>query len=223
MTKASTSRAAIGKDKVAARLHAAGLKLPPAQTAALTAYLELLAQWNRVFNLTGIRSREELVERHLVESLTLAPLLRGGRVADIGTGAGLPGIPLAVAAPDREFSLIESRAKRVRFLRHAVAMLGLDNALVEHCRVEDLPSPRPFDTVLARAVAPPEKLIRIARPLLVRGGVLLVLTAAHLGEELRSLAPTLGLRPVGSETGRRIRSVIVALERPAHGEAGWRV
>ena len=128
MTKASTRTASIGEDAVAGRLRAAGFELAPAPCAALTAYLELLAQWNRVFNLTGIRSREALVQRHVVESLTLGPLLRGGRVADVGTGAGLPGIPLAITAPEREFTLIESRAKRVRFLRHVVSMLGLDNA-----------------------------------------------------------------------------------------------
>ncbi|WP_428100578.1 16S rRNA (guanine(527)-N(7))-methyltransferase RsmG [Candidatus Rariloculus sp.] len=221
MTKASTRTASISEDAVAGRLRAAGFELAPAPCATLTAYLELLAQWNRVFNLTGIRSREALVQRHVVESLTLGPLLRGGRVADVGTGAGLPGIPLAITAPEREFTLIESRAKRVRFLRHVVSMLGLDNARVEHCRVEDLPSARPFDTVLARAVAPPEELIRIARPLMACGGVLLVLTAAHLGQELRGLAPGLGLRPVAPSAPSaegRIRSVIVALERPEPGE-----
>ena len=215
------SSAATGEAAVTARLHAAGLKLAPAQCAALSGYLELLGQWNRVFNLTGIRSREALVERHLVESLTLAPLMRGSRVADIGTGAGLPGIPLAIAAPEREFTLIESRAKRVRFLRHVVSMLELGNAHVEHSRVEDLPSGQPFDTVLARAVAPPEQLIRLARPLLAPGGVLLVLTAAHLADELRSLGPRLGLEPIGPDTDGRIRSVIAALERPPHGEAEW--
>ncbi len=215
------SSTAAGEATVAARLHAAGLEIVPAQSAALSAYIELLGQWNRVFNLTGIRSPEALVERHLVESLTLAPLLRGSRVADIGTGAGLPGIPLAIAAPERQFTLIESRAKRVRFLRHVVSMLNLGNAGVEHCRVEDLPSVRPFDTVLARAVAPPEQLIRLARPLLAPGGVLLVLTAAHLADELRSLGPRLGLDPIRPDAGARIRSVIAALERPAHGGAEW--
>ncbi len=221
MTEASTSSTANGEAAVAARLHAAGLELAPAHCAALSAYIELLEQWNRVFNLTGIRSREALVERHLVESLALAPLLRGGRVADIGTGAGLPGIPLAIAAPEREFTLIESRAKRVRFLRHVVSMLGLGNAHVEHCRVEDLPSVRPFATVLARAVAPPEQLIRLARPLLARGGVLLVLTAAHLADELRSLGPRLGLEAARTDGDARLGSAIAALERPAQGEAEW--
>lgn len=215
------SNPAIGEATVAARLRAAGLELARAQCAALSAYIDLLGQWNRVFNLTGIRSPEALVERHLVESLTLAPLLRGRRVADIGTGAGLPGIPLAIAAPERKFTLIESRAKRVRFLRHVVSMLGLGNACVEHCRAEDLPSAPPFDTVLARAVAPPEQLIRLARPLLAPGGILLVLTAAHLAEELRSLGPRLGLEPIRPETDGRMSSVIAALERPAHGDAEW--
>lgn len=219
--EATVTEATVTEATVVAHLHAAGLKLAPAHCAALSAYIELLGQWNRVFNLTGIRSREALVERHLIESLTLAPLLRGGRVADIGTGAGLPGIPLAIAAPERQFTLIESRAKRVRFLRHVVSMLELGNARVEHCRVEDLPSASPFDTVLARAVAPPEQLIRLARPLLARGGVLLVLTAAHLADELRSLGPRLGLEEIRPDADARIGSSIAALERPAQGEAEW--
>lgn len=201
----------IDADTVARGLRSAGLDAASVRVEALAAYLTLLRQWNRVFNLTGVRDTRELVERHLVESLALRPLLRGERIADVGTGAGLPGIPLAVAEPERRFVLIESRAKRVRFLRHVVGALGLANTSVEHTRVEDLPSAAPFATVLARAVAPPAELIRITRPLTAPGSILLMLTAAHLREPLASAADDFVARDVAG--GASLRSTIVMLER----------
>lgn len=202
------------KAQIAAELKAAGLTLADDRIAALTAFLNLLVKWNRVYNLTGIRDAAELVERHLVESLALVPLLRGERIADVGTGAGLPGIPVAIAAPERSFVLVESRAKRVHFLRHVVGELGLGNVEVEHCRVEHLLCERPFDTVLARAVAPPAELIRITRHLTAPGSILLLLTATRLEEEWRGLAEDLRLRPIDVATATRLRyGSIVVLER----------
>ena len=199
---------------IGAALAAAGLAVAPDIAAALSGYLKLLVKWNRTYNLTGIRDPDELVERHLVESLALAPLLRGTRVADVGTGAGLPGIPLAIVAPERHFVLIESRAKRVRFLRHVVMTLGLTNAEVAHARVEDLPCERPFDTVLARAVAPPAALVAMTRHLTAPGTILLLLTAARLEEEWRASAAQFGLRPVEIDLPARPgRSAVVMLER----------
>ena len=201
---------------VARRLRRAGLELPQAQNETLARFLALLMQWNRVYNLTGIRDLEELVERHLVESLALRPLLRGERIADVGTGAGLPGVPLAITEPKRSFTLIESRAKRVRFLRHALAELGLRNAVVAHGRAEHLRPERPFDTVLARAVAPPAELLEICRSLTAPGSILLLLTAAHLQAEFDGLAPDFVSRTVEPERGARapkLRSSIVLLER----------
>lgn len=202
------------ESRVAAELKAAGFTLAADRTAALTAFLNLLIKWNRVYNLTGIRDAAELMERHLVESLALLPLLRGDRVVDVGTGAGLPGLPLAIAASDRRFVLVESRAKRVHFLRHVVGELSLDNVEVEHCRVEHLLCERPFDTVLARAVAPPAELIRITRHLTAAGSILLLLTATRLEEEWRGLAEDLRLRPIDVATATRLRhGSIVVLER----------
>lgn len=196
---------------VARGLDAAGLDASAEPVEALTSYLNLLQQWNRVFNLTGVRDPRELVERHLVESLALRPLLKGERIADVGTGAGLPGIPLAAAEPERRFVLIESRAKRVRFLRHVCGTLRLTNATVAHSRVEDLPIEAPFATVLARAVAPPAELIRITRPLTAPGSILLMLTAAQLREPLAAAASDFALREIAGNVP--LRSTIVMLER----------
>jgi 16S rRNA (guanine527-N7)-methyltransferase len=165
-----------------------------------------------VYNLTGVRGAGEIVDRHLVESFALRALLKGTHVADVGSGGGLPGLPLAIVEPERRFTLIESRAKRVRFLRHAVAELELTNTEVAHSRAEDLRVTRPFDTVLARAVAPPAELLAICRHLTAPGSILLLLTATHLQDAFRGLAPDFLVKPVASE-GPRLRSSIVLLER----------
>jgi 16S rRNA (guanine527-N7)-methyltransferase len=199
---------------VARRLARAGVELPKPQAEALAGFLDLLIRWNRVYNLTGIREPSELVERHLVESLALRPLLRGERIADVGTGAGLPGLPLAITEPERAFTLIESRAKRVRFLRQVIVELGLRNAVVAHGRAEHLRPEQPFATVLARAVAPPAELLEICRNLTAPGSILLLLTAAHLQAQFGGLAPDFQPRAVELARGApRLKSSIVLLER----------
>lgn len=206
---------ALTATEVGAGLRAHGLTVTADQADGLARFLSLLTQWNRVYNLTGIRDASELLERHLVESLALAPLLRGTTIADVGTGAGLPGLPLAIVCRDRRFTLIESRRKRVNFLRHVAATLGLGNVTVAHSRAEDLPCPAPFATVLARAVAPPAELLAIARPLLEPQGRLLLLTSAELGRRIADLATDFKEYPVSPGTGPRIASSIVVLDRTA--------
>ena len=206
--------AAIEPAELARRLTAAGVSLPAADSARLSTFVTLLLRWNRVYNLTGVRGVDEIVDRHLVESFALRPLLEGTTVADVGTGGGLPGIPLAIAEPERRFTLIESRAKRVRFLRHAVAKLELSNATVAHGRAEHLHVEQPFATVLARAVAPPLELLAICRHLTAPGSRLVLLTASHLQEAFRGLAADFVVRPAAAE-GPKLRSSIVVLERIA--------
>ncbi len=181
------------------------------QASTLAQFVALLLKWNRVHNLTGVRGAAEVLERHLPESLALRPLLRGVRVADVGSGGGLPGMPLAIAEPTRQFTLIESRAKRVHFLRHAAGELKLANVTVAHSRAEDLRVDEPFDTVLARAVAPPAELLAICRPIMAPGSVLLLLTAPHLQQQFHGLAADFVLRPV-ENIGPKLKSSIVLLE-----------
>ncbi len=194
------------------RLEAVGFLVTEPQSVALAQFVELLLRWNKVYNLTGVRGADEIVDRHLVESFALRALLRGSEVADVGSGGGLPGLPLAIAEPERRFTLIESRAKRVRFLRHAAAELKLANVEVAHGRAEGLRVERPFATVLARAVAPPAELLTICRHLTAPGSILLLLTASHLQNAFRGLAPDFLMRPVPTE-GPKLRSSIVLLER----------
>jgi 16S rRNA (guanine527-N7)-methyltransferase len=194
-------------------LRSAGMSQDAPTTLALTRFLNLLREWNRVYNLTGVRQNADLVARHLVESLALAPLLNGERIADVGSGGGLPGIPLAICEPQRQFTLIESRLKRVRFLRHALATLHLSNTAVAHCRAEDLPAQPPFATVLARAVARPAQLIEIVRPLTAPGSLVVLLTSAELARDYERIATDFAVRPPGMPGYARLRSSIVVLER----------
>jgi 16S rRNA (guanine527-N7)-methyltransferase len=209
-----SAEAAVSPLTIRRRLTAVGMPPTDDTSAALATFVELLLRWNRVYNLTGVRGVDEILDRHLVESFALRPHLRGTRIADVGTGAGLPGVPLAIAEPERQFTLIESRAKRVRFLRHVVTELKLANAEVAHSRAEELPVERPFDTVLARAVAPPAELLAIARHLTAPGSWLVLLTAAHLHEAFRGLAADFEVRPAPAD-GPPLRSSIVLLERMA--------
>ena len=206
------AESAVPRAELRRRLEAVGFSVTAEQAKALAQFVELLLRWNKVYNLTGVRGADEVVDRHLVESFALRSLLKGEHVADVGSGGGLPGLPLAIAEPERRFTLIESRAKRVRFLRHVVAELELKNTDVAHSRAEDLHVERPFDTVLARAVAPPAELLDVCRHLTAPGSILLLLTASHLQDAFRGLAPDFLLRPVPQE-GPRLRSSIVMLER----------
>lgn len=166
------------------RLTESGISVSEEQAGKLASFLELMLRWNEVHNLTSVTDLDEMIDRHLVESLACAPYLQGDRVADVGSGAGLPGIPLAIARPEIQFTLIESRGKRVRFLEHIRGALELSNVVVEHARAEDLSPEQPFVTVLARAVAAPSELIALTQQLRAEEGILLILTRANYEEEL---------------------------------------
>lgn len=198
-------------EAVAQRLEAKQVTVGPDEAASLAEYLNMLEQWNRVHNLTGIRDRIELIDRHLVESLALKPFVVGPTVADVGSGGGLPGVPLAITLPEAAFTLIESRRKRVSFLRHVATRLKLANVAVAHARAEDVVS-GPFATVMARAVAPPSELLAVAGPLVAPQGRLVLLTGAGKGREIADLADGFSsVAVVPSVTD--IKSHIVVLER----------
>jgi 16S rRNA (guanine527-N7)-methyltransferase len=130
-----------------------GIALDGAQAARLLRLLDELAHWNRSYNLTAITTREGMISAHLLDSLAAQPDLQGQRIADVGTGAGFPGLPLALIEPQRQFTLIDSVAKKIRFVTHAVRVLELANVVPLQARVETLNPDIPFSTVIARAYA----------------------------------------------------------------------
>lgn len=163
--------------------------LAPAARDTLIGYLELLVKWNRAFNLTAVRDPSEMVGRHLLDSLAILPYVADGNTVDVGAGAGLPGIPLAVARSDQQFTLIDSNGKKTRFLFQAISELGLDNVDVVHSRVEDYRPATGFQTVVSRAVASIADLVVSCRHLLVPGGRLLAMKGEYPAAELASLPP----------------------------------
>jgi 16S rRNA (guanine527-N7)-methyltransferase len=163
---------------------ALALELDEAQLAKLVAHLDLLDEWNARMNLTAIRDRPSQLTKHLLDSLAVQPYLVGQRVADVGSGAGFPGIPLAIVEPGRQFALIESTGKKCRFLEHVRDTLGLANVEVVQSRAESYRPEVRFDTVLARAVGPLADLVKVAGSLVVGGGRLLAMKGRYPADEL---------------------------------------
>jgi 16S rRNA (guanine527-N7)-methyltransferase len=163
---------------------ALALELSDAQLARLVAHLDLLDEWNARMNLTAIRDRPSQLTKHLLDSLTVQPYLRGERIADVGSGAGFPGIPLAIVEPHRQFTLIESTGKKCRFLEHVRDVLELKNVTVVQSRAESYKPDMRFDTVLARAVGPVADLVKVAGPLVVGGGRLLAMKGRYPEQEV---------------------------------------
>ena len=171
-------------------IHAAaalGVALTEHDALRLLRLLEELAHWNRRFNLTAITEPADMVTHHLLDSLAVHRHLHGARIADVGTGAGFPGLPLALANPERRFTLIDSNGKKVRFVSHAAHALGLVNVEAVHARAEALRPEVPFDTVLARAFAALPGLVSAVEPLCGPGTRILALKGKWPKAELEAL------------------------------------
>lgn len=187
-------------DAIAARLAAGalalGVPLEPAQQQALLRLMAELVEWNGRFNLTAITEPADIVDKHLLDSLAVLPHLRGLRLADIGSGAGFPGLPLAIANPGRRYTLIESTGKKAGFLHHVVAKLALNNVEVFYGRAETL-KPRPaFDGAISRALGSIADFVRVAGQLLARDGRLYAMKGRVPEEELTALPAGWKLRNV---------------------------
>ncbi|MCK9488545.1 MAG: 16S rRNA (guanine(527)-N(7))-methyltransferase RsmG [Xanthomonadales bacterium] len=165
-----------------------GLALPDPVHHALLAYLALLARWNRTYNLSAVRDPDQMLVRHLFDSLAVAAHVHGRRLADIGTGPGLPGIPLALAMPELQVLLVDSNGKKARFLREAVRTLGLgERCQVSQARVEALADSAGYDTVTSRAFASLADFIAGSRDLLAPGGRWLALKGQRPDDEIDAL------------------------------------
>ena len=140
-------------NKLSRLLADAGISLTDHQKNQLIAYVDMLHKWNKAYNLTSVRDPNEMLVRHIMDSIVVAPYLQGERFIDVGTGPGLPGIPLSIVRPEAHFMLLDSLGKRVRFLRQVQHELALTNITPVQSRVEEFPSEPPFDGVISRAFA----------------------------------------------------------------------
>ncbi len=149
MTQVSTSHA----EELSLGARSLGVALSDAQHGQLLAYLALLVKWNKAYNLTAVRDPDEMVSRHLLDSLSVVPFVAAGgaRWLDVGSGGGMPGVPLAILFPERQFTLLDSNGKKTRFLTQVKLELKLANLEVIHSRVEQLQPPQPFDGIVSRA------------------------------------------------------------------------
>jgi 16S rRNA (guanine527-N7)-methyltransferase len=173
--------------QLAAGIAALGLALPEGAEAKLLAYLALLDKWNRVYNLTAVRDAERMVSHHVLDSLAAVPFFLGETVLDVGSGGGLPGIPLAIARPELQVTLIDSIAKKTAFLLQAKAELGLENLNVVTSRVEDFRPVAGFDVITSRAFSDLKEFVTLTRHLLKPDGRWLAMKGLMPHEEIASL------------------------------------
>ena len=166
-----------------------GLSVSPDQIEQLVAYVDLLEKWNRAYNLTAIRDRREIVDRHLIESLSIAPFLSGDSRVDVGTGAGLPGIPLAIIEPGVHYVLLDSNGKKTRFLSEVKRALALTNINVETTRVESWRPGRHFDAVVTRAFADLGTTLERVDHLMGSQGMLFAMKTESVSKEVAEMPP----------------------------------
>jgi len=172
-----------------------GLDTSAADQSRLLAYVALIAKWNKVYNLTAIRDPERMVVEHVLDSLAVWPHVRPHRILDVGSGAGLPGIPLAIAHADWQITLLDSNHKKCTFLQQAVIELSLSNVVVVRDRIEAVRGD-PFDTIVSRAFAETQHFAHVGLPHLAPQGVLVAMKGLHPHEELAQLPETVRLESV---------------------------
>jgi 16S rRNA (guanine527-N7)-methyltransferase len=206
-------------DQLKRGLIALGLTLDRDIQQRLLDYIALIEKWNRVYNLTAIREPEKMVSHHLLDSLAVAPHLHAKRLLDVGSGAGLPGIPLALAKPDTHVTLLDSNHKKAAFLNQAVTVLKLKNAEVCSERVESWQTQNRFDVIISRAFSEMGEFVRITRHLLAPGGMFAAMKGLHPYEEIDKLPPGCKVQQVlplaipGLEGARHL--VLIGLDEQA--------
>lgn len=176
-------------EKLSEGLIELGLSLSESQQQALLDYIALLQKWNKVYNLTAVREPENMLYQHLLDSLAVLPYVGAGRLLDVGTGGGLPGIVLAIARPELDITLLDSNQKKTTFLRQACIQQGLKNVKVECLRVDNYQPTPLFDMVISRAFSDLTEFVRLSARLCRDGGVLLAMKGVYPHDELVKLPP----------------------------------
>jgi len=151
-------------------------------------YIGLLSEWNKTYNLTGIKKSEQMITRHIINSLSAFPYIKGTHCLDVGTGAGLPGIILALAQPEKKWTLLDAAQKKIKFLRHIKYEFGMDNIEIIHSRVEQYKPVVEFDTVICRAFAPLRRLLSQLEHLITSNNQLLAIKGENVENEYRGLS-----------------------------------
>lgn len=177
-------------------LTALDVSLNDQQQSQLLDFVALLLKWNRVYNLTSIHEAEEILHRHILDSLSVLGYLFGHRFIDIGAGAGLPGIPLAIALPETEWVLLDSNSKKTRFMQQAKTELALGNVTVINDRVENYHDDQLFDAVISRAFASLQKMANWSAHLLKENGLLLAMKGSYPEQEISELAKSFEIKAV---------------------------
>jgi 16S rRNA (guanine527-N7)-methyltransferase len=194
--------------RLAESLRALGANLDARQEVSLLDYLTLLDKWNRTYNLTAIHEPERMLTHHLLDSLAILPMVTAGPLLDVGSGAGLPGIPLAIARPDLNVTLLDSSQKRCGFMRQAAIELKLGNVGVAHARAEDYQPIEKFPQIVSRAFSDLSEFVRATRHLLAEGGEWLAMKGLYPDEEIALLK--------GARVKRHIRLHVPGLEAERH-------
>ena len=158
-------------------------------------FIKLIEKWNKSYNLTSVRNKADMARLHILDSLAIIPHLQGNRIADIGTGAGLPGIPLAIFLPDKEFTLVDSNSKKTRFVQQAVLELKLKNVKVVHQRVENLTDDL-FSSVIMRAFSSIQDIMSLSKHLIAPQGILLAMKGRVPNEELNDITEPYTIIPL---------------------------
>lgn len=177
-------------------LTALNLPYTAEQIDQLLAFIKLIAKWNKAYNLTAVRNNEDMARLHILDSLAILPHIEGKRVIDIGTGAGLPGIPLAICLPEVEFVLLDSNAKKTRFVQQVILELKLKNVSVLHSRAEDYQPEQGFDIVTTRAFSSLPDMMTVTAHLLSSNGVLLAMKGQIPETELAEINAETTLIPI---------------------------
>ncbi len=166
------------------------------QIDLLLTFIKLIEKWNKAYNLTAVRDQEDMVRLHLLDSLAILPYIEGNHIADIGTGAGLPGVPLAIFLPNIEFTLVDSNSKKTRFVQQAILELQLKNVTVVHSRVENIQIDKPFSSLILRAFSNMQNIITLTRHLIDKQGIVFAMKGQNPSEELANFTEQYTIIPI---------------------------